>query len=151
MSDPTLKLDRIRFRQQLTLHEGRRLFPYPDSMGKLTIGVGHNLTDNGISEPVCDLLLEEDIDRHVRGLADAWPPFFALDEVRARVVADMAFNLGVHGLLEFKRTLTAIEEQRYDDAARYMLESKWAKQVGIRARRLSRMMATGRDYKLVGT
>ena len=68
-----------------------------------------------------------------------------LDDVRQRVLLDMAFNLGVVGLLSFKRTLGVIEAGRYELAAAMMLDSKWAGQVGQRAERLSRMMATGKD------
>jgi lysozyme len=55
----------------------------------------------------------------------------------------MAFNLGVPGLLKFKRTLAAIRGKEYDRAAAMMLDSRWATQVGMRAERLSKMMATG--------
>ena len=57
-----------------------------------------------------------------------------------RVLANMAFNLGIHGLLKFVRTLNAIERGNYDEAASHMLASKWAGQVGQRAQRLAAMM-----------
>lgn len=61
---------------------------------------------------------------------------------RQRVLVNMAFNLGMTGLLGFKTTLLAMEQGRYEDAAR-MLRSRWAGQVGVRAERLSEMMRTG--------
>jgi len=63
--------------------------------------------------------------------------------VRQRVLLDMAFNLGISGLLKFKRTLKAIRAKQYEKAAEMMLDSRWATQVGQRAKRLSKMMATG--------
>lgn len=128
-------------REQLIVDEGRRAFPYRDMVGKLTIGVGHNLTDNGISQPVQDLLLSEDIEA-AESLARALVPAFdSLSDVRRAVVANMAFNLGSR-LAEFVNTLAAINEQRWADAADGMLASAWAREVGVRATRLANMMRT---------
>ena len=131
--------------RQLRLHEGERLKPYRCTAGKLTIGVGRNLEDRGITREESAVLLANDIADMERELQRALPWVARLDEVRARVLVDMAFNLGVVGLLAFKRTLAAIEAGQYQQAATMMLDSKWAKQVGGRAERLSRMMATGKD------
>jgi lysozyme len=60
-----------------------------------------------------------------------------------RVLANMAFNAGVDGLLKFRRMLLAVERGHYDQAAREMLQSKWATQVFGRAVRLAEMMAKG--------
>ena len=59
---------------------------------------------------------------------------------------DMAFNMG-YRVLQFKNTMKAVEEGRYEDAAKGMLASKWAKQTKSRAVRLAEMMKTGRDYE----
>lgn len=101
-----VKTDRII--AQLDLHEGRRAFPYADTVGKLTIGVGHNLTDNGLSDAAIDFILNEDIEIHWKELIAKLPWVEQLDEVRQRVLLDMAFNLGVPGLLSFKNTLAAV-------------------------------------------
>lgn len=63
--------------------------------------------------------------------------------MRLAVLENMTFNLGIAGLLKFKRTLTMIQAENYDGAAQAMLESKWADQVGARAQRLSQQLATG--------
>jgi lysozyme len=68
-----------------------------------------------------------------------------LNDVRQRVLVDMAFSMGVVGLLNFKRTLATIQAGDYQQAATMMLDSRWAKQVGQRVERLARMMATGKD------
>ncbi len=130
---------------QLLLHEGLRLFPYKDTVGKITIGVGRNLTDKGISKAEAFLLLDNDVVEVVKALHDRLPWFAALDAIRQRVLIDMAFNMGIVGLLKFKRTLASIERGAYDTAATQMLESKWAGQVGRRALRLSAMTRTGTE------
>ena len=131
--------------RQLRLHEGERLKPYRCTAGKLTIGVGRNLEDRGITREEASYLLANDIAAEERELLRALPWVANLDEVRQRVLLDMAFNMGVVGLLAFKRTLATIQAGDYQRAAAMMLDSKWAGQVGQRAERLSRMMATGKD------
>jgi lysozyme len=131
--------------RQLRLHEGERLKPYRCTAGKLTIGVGRNLDDRGISAAESAYLLGNDIDHHWRELVKALPWVEQLDEVRQRVLLDMAFNLGIGGLLGFKNTLATIKGGNYRKAGEMMLDSKWAGQVGQRADRLAVMMATGKD------
>jgi lysozyme len=131
--------------RQLRLHEGERLKPYRCTAGKLTIGVGRNLEDRGITADESAMLLANDIAAVEQELQRALPWVAKLDEVRQRVLLDMAFNLGIVGLLNFKRTLAAVEAGQYQQAATMMLDSRWAGQVGQRAERLSRMMATGKD------
>lgn len=126
-------------RTQLPMDEGQRLFPYRDTMGKLTIGVGHNLTDNGISNAVQELMLSEDI-AAAESLARGYVPTFdSLSDVRRAVVVNMAFNMGTR-LGGFTKTLAAIRDGRWDDAANGMLASVWAGEVGVRANRLAYMM-----------
>jgi lysozyme len=120
-----------------------RKFPYKCTGGKLTIGIGRNLDDRGITEEEADYLLSNDIDDFEDRLTREIPWMVGLDPIRQRVLIDMAFNLGVPGLLKFKRTLAAIRGKEYDRAAGMMLDSRWATQVGQRAKRLSHMMATG--------
>lgn len=140
-------VDRNAMVRQLRLHEGERLRPYRCTAGKLTIGVGRNLEDRGITTEESAMLLSNDISREERELLAALPWVAKLSEVRQRVLLDMSFNLGLHGLLAFKRTLAAIQAGQYQQAAGMMLESLWARQVGQRAQRLSQMMATGQVPK----
>jgi lysozyme len=135
--------DRSALIRQIRLHEGERLKPYRCTAGKLTIGVGRNLDDRGITREESAMLLDGDIRLLEIELFRALPWASALDDVRQRVLLDMAFNLGLPGLLQFKRTLEAIRTGQYQQAATMMLDSLWARQVGQRAERLSRMMATG--------
>ena len=140
-----MAVDRAAMTRQLRLHEGERLKPYRCTAGKLTIGVGRNLEDRGITAAESAMLLANDIAREETELVRALPWVAQLDEVRQRVLLDMSFNLGLAGLLGFKNTLAAIQAGDYQRGATMMLDSKWARQVGGRAERLSRMMATGKD------
>ena len=75
--------------------------------------------------------------------------FTTLDKIRQKVIIDMAFNLGMNGLISFENMIQALVEKNYDEAADEMLDSLWAEQVGNRADRLAQMMRTGKDYKEV--
>lgn len=130
-------------RAELVRDEGLRLKPYRCTAGKLSIGVGRNLDDVGISKSEALAMLDADIERTAAELDRRLPWWRHLDEVRQRVVLNMAFNLGVSGLIGFRRTLAAISAGKFEDAASEMLRSKWAEQVGERAQRLAAMMARG--------
>ena len=130
--------------EQLIAHEGFRLKPYIDTVGKITIGVGHNLTDKGISRDVAMRIFEEDLTEAVAGAA-AFPWFARLDAIRQRVVVDMVFNLGATKFRKFVGTIAAIEAGDYVKASEQMLRSRWSQQVGKRAQRLARMMRDGLD------
>jgi lysozyme len=128
--------------EQLERHEGLRLKPYRDTVGKLTIGYGRNLDDRGISEDEAGFMLDNDIDQVVAEL-ERLPLWLSLNPVRKVVLANMAFNMGVPTLLEFRRMLGALAEKDWDRAAVEMLDSKWARQVGSRAVELSELMRRG--------
>lgn len=133
-------------RSELIRDEGVRLKPYRDTVGKLTIGIGRNLDDVGISPVEAAQLLDSDIQRTAAELDAALPWWRGLDEVRQRVILNMAFNLGVAGLLGFKNTLINVRDGHYAAAAAGMLASKWAVQVGQRAQRLADMMMKGSGH-----
>jgi len=137
--------DRQKLIQQLRRHEGERLKPYRCTAGKLTIGVGRNLDDRGITAEESAYLLSNDIDRVWTELKARIPWVTGLSDVRQRVLLDMAFNLGTDGLMKFRNTLATIQAGNYQKAGEMMLDSLWVKQVGMRAQRLSRMMQTGTD------
>lgn len=137
-------MNRERLRKALVRHEGLRLKPYTCTANKLTIGVGRNIQDNGITEPEAMLLLENDIDGVVRDLNRALPWWQKLDDARREVLANMVFNMGIGTVLTFKNTLAAVQAGDYKRAASLMLQSKWATQVGNRARELATQMETGK-------
>jgi lysozyme len=127
---------------QLIRDEGIRLKPYRDSVGKLTIGVGRNLDDVGITKEEAVFLLHNDI-RNSELYLSKWLPWTSnVDPIRRAVLVNMLFNMG-GGILSFKHMLALVQEGKYEDAADAMLNSKWAEQVGPRAARLAVQMRTG--------
>ena len=158
-----MNYDRNALIDQLIIHEGMELKVYKDSLGIDTIGVGRNLEDRGITdgelafmnllrsdiyeqgitEGNARWLLSNDIDIIEKELSDVHPCINSLDDVRLRVVLDMAFNMGVPRLCKFKKMWEAIHNASYATAAEEMLDSRWATQVGRRAERLSTAMRTG--------
>ena len=123
-------------------HEGLRLKPYTDTVGKLTIGYGRNLSDNGISRYEAELMLVSDIEDVYRDLS-CFKWVGDLNSAREAVIVDMVFNLGLTRFKKFKKTIAHISAGDYYLASIEMLNSKWAKQVGRRAITLSHMMKTG--------
>ena len=130
---------------QLKVHEGVRSKVYLDTEGIETIGVGRNLRDRGLSDDEIELMLANDIRDFQEEVERAFSWWSDLDDVRQRVVVDMAFNMGLGSLSKFVNTLAHIENGRYEEASVEMLDSKWARQVGDRANVLSDMMKTGED------
>lgn len=128
---------------QLIVDEGQRLSPYVDTVGKMTIGVGRNLTDRGISASESLVLLNNDIDGAVADLNRQCPWWTTLTDSRQNVLLNMCFNLGIDRLLKFKNMLLACEAGNYLGAAQEMMDSEWARQVGARAVRLSAAMKGG--------
>lgn len=123
--------------------EGLKLRPYRDSIGKLTIGIGRNLDDVGITATEADFMLGNDIQKVQIDLNRALSWWIILSERRQLVLASMCFNMGISTLLGFKNTLADMKEGRYKEAAEGMRQSKWATQVGDRAERLAVMMEEG--------
>jgi lysozyme len=136
-------MDRDKIREQLRRDEGLRLKPYTDSLGNLTIGFGRNLEARGISTKEAYVLLDNDIENFNIDLLIKLPWSADLDEPRYGVLLNMAFNMGISGLMTFKKTLIYVEQGQYDLAAAEMLDSRWAVEVGDRALRLSKQMETG--------
>ena len=130
-------------RELIKKHEGRRLFPYECSAGKLTIGYGRNLEDNGITDEEADYLLSNDLRRVRSELSMNFDWYLQLNDVRQAVVEDMLFNLGLVRFLGFKKFMKALEQQDYEEAAHQMLDSKWATQVASRADELAELMEKG--------
>lgn len=121
----------------LEKHEGFRRFAYRDSVGKITVGIGRNLQDRGLTREEALYLLDNDIEDFTHQLQERFYWFDDIAEDAKAVMVDMAFNMGLGGLLTFKTTLEHLKNQNYKAAAASMLQSKWAKQVGNRAIELS--------------
>jgi len=130
-------------KQQLIIHEGLELMPYKCSAGYLTIGCGRNLESRGITYDEAMFLLENDLMLYTAELETAFPVVKELDTVRKMTLINMAFNLGITKLKQFKLMWAAIEDNDFDAASQEMLNSKWARDVGNRSLELSEQMRTG--------
>lgn len=139
-----MQIDLVRLQKQLESDEGRRTFPYTDSKGILTIGIGRNLESRGLRQKEIDVLFQNDVQDLQEGLTVALPWVTRLDPVRANALLDMAF-MGVPRLLRFNKMLAALRESRWEDAAREALDSKWAREDVQRSRseRVASMFRTG--------
>ena len=137
-----MSIDIKLFSEHLIWAEGKRNFPYEDSVGLLTIGVGRNLEERGLSDDEINYLLKNDI-AIVLHDAGKLPYFDELNGPRKIVVADMIFNLGINRFLGFVRTNEALAMADYGRAADEMSDSKWFRQVGRRAEKLVRVMRSG--------
>lgn len=129
--------------RQLIKHEALRLMPYRCTAGKLTIGVGRNIEERGISYDEARLMLKNDIQRVIFELRKVLPGFEVLTGRRQMALIDMCFNLGLSRFLNFKGMLAALAAKDDEKAAAEMLHSAWAKQVGERAETLAGMMWEG--------
>lgn len=119
--------------------EGFRSKPYTDTEGHLTIGYGFNL-DDGMTKEEALVLLKIKIAQKRAELTKMVPVYSQSSDQVKFVLENMAYNMGTKKLLTFKNFLRLLEEKRMDEAADEMLDSKWAKQVGDRAIRLSNII-----------
>lgn len=130
--------------EMLIRHEGKRSLPYECTAGKITIGVGRNLDDMGLSDDEIMYLLENDISRCSHELMNSFPWYRELSRVRQEVMIMLCFNLGLPRLSKFVNALAHMESREYSLAADEFLDSKWAKQVGNRAVELTEILITNR-------
>lgn len=138
--------DMSELRSMIKKHEGMRLKPYKCTSGKLSIGFGRNIEDNGISLSEAEHLLNNDILACEKFLA-IYDWFNRLNDPRKDVLVSMVYNLGATEFLKFKRFIVAIYSNEYELAAKEMIASKWASQVKGRAHELAEIMKTGEYSK----
>ena len=136
-----------RLQKMLIRHEGLKLKPYRDQMGKLTIGVGRCLDDVGISLDEALMMLDSDIKVATMEAAKL-KGFGSLNAPRQDVIISMIFNLGAGGFAKFTNLIKALAEEDYLEVSSQMLNSKWASQVGPRAAELAKIMRDG-EYPVV--
>lgn len=129
--------------EQLKRHEGLKLKPYKCTADKLTIGVGRNLEDVGISEEEAEMLLQNDINRATKQILAEFPWTRELDEVRFSALINFTFNVGIGTVGKFVNAMALLKAGSYDMAADEFLHSRWAKQVGQRAIEVTEQIRTG--------
>lgn len=145
---------------QLKYEEGLRLKKYRCTAGRWTIGYGHNLdanplTDDGeripdtISAAFAEELLRADVAEAIAALEAAWPRVIEFDPARRDAFVNMAFQLGVGGLMQFKAMRAAAIARDWETAARQAIKSRWAKQTPERARRVAEQIRSGKYYKIL--
>ena len=127
----------------LIAEEGLELKPYRCTANKLTIGVGRNLEDTGITRDEALYLLNNDIKRVEAALMSSGT-FNALDDVRKMAIINMAFQLGVRGCFNFKRMWAALADKNWPLARAEALNSRWAIQTPNRARRIAAILLSGK-------
>lgn len=150
-------MDYGHLKQELSRDEGYKTHVYRDTVGNYTIGIGHNLGSQprmlDLTDSEISALFDHDVEEAlgvVRGLV---PAFLYMDDVRARALVNMAFNLG-NRLAGFEKFLLAVNAaiaapmgwpvaEQWKAAAAEMLDSAWARQVGDRATRLAKMIELG--------
>lgn len=141
-------MDRKRLVKTLIRHEALKLKPYRCSAGKLTIGVGHNLDDNGITEDEAIFILNNDIDNCEEQLRKfSW--FEKLSDARQEVLLNLHFNIGHSSFLKFKKMILALTNNDYVEASEQMKDSKWYSQVGYRAKQLVDVMKSNSFFQKI--
>jgi lysozyme len=129
----------------LTRDEGLRLKPYRCTAGKLTIGVGRNLEDVGITKDEAEQLLANDISRVVVDIVKRIPWAMKLDDARFSVIHSMVFQMGIGGVMNFRKFLNALQMGDFTRASIEMMDSKWAQHDSpARAKRLAEVMRSGK-------
>ena len=126
----------------IKISEGYRSKVYKCTAGYDTIGYGFAIKDLEHDEDICDMILEWKVAKLVERLESNLPYLPSLPKEVQDVLIEMAYQMGVSGLLKFKKTLMYIETKDYKDASVEMLDSRWAKQTPNRAKKLSDIMAS---------
>ena len=136
-------MDTAKLRAQLIRHEGVVNHAYQDHLGFWTIGVGRLIDERrggGLSDDEVMYLLDNDIDRFTTALQSQLDFWNDLNPTQQQALVNMAFQLGVNGLLSFKRTLDHLRHRRYSEAHREALNSRWARQTPNRAAEVAAML-----------
>lgn len=132
-----------RLKKQLEVDELRSKRIYTDTVGKISGGIGRNLTDRGFSDDEIDLMYANDVRMAEADARELVTNFDKLNDVRQEVLVNMSFNLGKSRLAGFKKFLAAVAIQDFSRAADEMKDSAWYGQVKDRGVRLVYAMRFG--------
>lgn len=142
-SEPT-NSDEVLLIERIKQHEGFRSKPYKCPAGKLSIGYGRNLEDNGIREQEAETMLMNDLTQATLQLYTEFPFVASMENARKNVLIEMVYNMGINRFKGFKKMLAACQKGEWDKAANEMLDSAWHKQVKKRAESLAEIMRKGK-------
>jgi lysozyme len=143
--------------ERLEFHEGRKAESYYCSGGYLTQGIGHNLEANPLTkdqkskikdlnhwtDAEIDMILADDVYQCKVLMTQLIDGFEGFDDERQYALVDMCFQLGAGGVAKFKKMLKAMREKDWEEAERQCLDSKYARQTPVRARRIAHLIKTG--------
>ena len=147
-------MDTNKLREQLKIDEGVKYEIYHDHLGYKTFGIGHLVVPQDkeygspvgtpISEDRVNSIFAEDVEKYISEAKKVFPDLEDKPEEAQQVIVNMCFNMGEPRLSGFKKFITAINNEEWQNASVEMLDSRWANQVGVRATRLSdRIKAIG--------
>ena len=133
-------------REQLKIDEGVKYEVYDDHLGYKTFGIGHLVTANDgeygaaigypVSEERVNAVFDKDVETYITESKKVFPNLDELHEEAQQVIVNMCFNMGAPRLSNFKKFVAAVNDGNWSTAAVEMMDSRWAKQVGVRAERL---------------
>ena len=138
-------MDMERIKTTLIRHEGLELKPYRCTSDKLTIGVGRNLDDRGITHTTAMQMLDEDIELSIEDLRRNLSWFDEMPEPVQEALINRTFNMGIVRLMQFRKTIAFLRDREWDKAATEMLDSRYATQVGRRADEVADMIRSAAD------
>ena len=138
-------MDMERIKTTLIRHEGLELKPYRCTSDKLTIGVGRNLDDRGITHTTAMQMLDEDIELSIEDLRRNLSWFDDMPEPVPEALINLTFNMGIVRLMQFRKTIAFLRDREWDKAATEMLDSRYATQVGRRADEVADMIRSAAD------
>lgn len=110
----------------LKVEEQFRRHPYEDAKDSLAVGYGLNLTFEGLDEDEAAWLLQSKLKKRFAALSD-YPWFAALSAGKQAAILELSYQIGVRGLLRFKKAIAAMAVRDYETAAAELLDSRWAK------------------------
>tara|TARA_R100000781_G_C4011847_1_gene103952 strand:+ start:145 stop:603 length:459 start_codon:yes stop_codon:yes gene_type:complete len=137
----------------LTVDEGKRTLCYDDATGEtikpgttvqgnITIGIGRDIQNFGLSEDEIQMLLKNDIKRVIEE-ARNFSFYQELNQTRKIVILSMLFNLGLTRFNKFVKFKKAVQAKSYDVAAMEMRDSLYYRQLSHRVEKLAVWMDSG--------
>tara|TARA_B110000902_G_C14115238_1_gene515953 strand:- start:320 stop:739 length:420 start_codon:yes stop_codon:yes gene_type:complete len=136
-------MDAERLMLTLIRHEGIKYKPYKCTAGKLTIGVGRNLEDVGVSESEAMRMLKNDVAAVAAQCMGSFYWFDGLNDHRQEAIINLVFNMGLSKFKQFKKTISYIESGDFKMAGSELLDSNYARQVKGRAVEVANMLSDG--------
>ena len=140
-------MDINKLREQLKIDEGVKYEVYDDHLGYKTFGIGHlvKTTDEEyglpcgapVSEERVNSVFDKDVETYISETEKVFGNLQEMTGELQQVLVNMCFNMGAPRLSQFKKFIKAIHDEDWKTASVEMLDSRWAKQVGDRANRLS--------------